>query len=151
MNDRFQKVFLNGQWSNWQPVPAGVPQKSILGRLFFLIYINDLPDGSKCNAKLFADNTSLFSVIKNKKESASDLRDDLDMTSTLAYNWKCHSIQTPKNPLTKNCSLEKNSNIIHPIIYFNDVLVQRANQQKHLGIVLDEKLNFKCHVDKDKN
>ena len=45
-------------------------------------------------------------------------------------------------------SLEKNSNINHPIIYFNNVQVQRANQQKHLGIILDKKLNLKSHIDK---
>ena len=42
----------------------------------------------------------------------------------------------------------KNSNITHPIIYFNNVQVQRAHQQKHSGIILEEKLNFKCHIDK---
>ena len=30
----------------------------------------------------------------------------------------------------------------------HDVQVQRANQQKHFGIILDDKLNFKCHIDK---
>ena len=42
----------------------------------------------------------------------------------------------------------KNSNISHPVIYFNNVHLQRANQQKYLGIILDEKLNFKSHIDK---
>ena len=35
----------------------------------------------------------------------------------------------------------------HPIIHFNNVQVQRANQQKHFGIILDEKLDFKSHTD----
>ena len=34
----------------------------------------------------------------------------------------------------------KNSNITHPTIHFNNVQVQRANQQRHLGIILDEML-----------
>ena len=55
---------------------------------FFNVYINDLPDGLKSNTKLFADDTSLFSVVKNKEESASDLTNDLDAISTWAYNWK---------------------------------------------------------------
>ena len=63
-------------------------QGSVLGPLFFLIYINDLPDGSKSNVKLFADDTFLFSVVKNKEESASDLSNDLDMISKWIYNRK---------------------------------------------------------------
>ena len=86
LTDRSERVLLNGQCSNWQPILAGVPEGSILGPLFFLIYINDLPDGLKSNVKLFADDTSLFSVVKNKEESASDITNDLDMISKWAYN-----------------------------------------------------------------
>ena len=109
MTDRSQRVLLNGQCSNWQPLLTGGPQESILGPLFFLIYINDLPDGLKSNVKLFADDTSFFSsVVKNKEESASDLTNDLDMISKWAYiSGKCHSIQTPKNPRRRYYSLEK--------------------------------------------
>ena len=64
LSGRFQRVVLNGQTSSWSPVLAGVPQGSILGPLLFLVYINDLPDGLKSNAKLFADDTSLFTIVK---------------------------------------------------------------------------------------
>ena len=60
---RHQRVTLNGQTSSWRPVLAGVPQGSILGQLIFLVYINDLPDELKSNAKLFADDTSLFAIV----------------------------------------------------------------------------------------
>ena len=56
LSDRFQRVILNGQFSLWKQILAGVPQGSILG----LIYINDLPSGLKSNVKFFADDTSLF-------------------------------------------------------------------------------------------
>ena len=148
LTNRSQRVPLNGQCSKWQPILAGVPQGSILGPLFFLMYINDLPDGLKSNVKLFADDTSLFSVVKNKEESASDLTNDLDMISKWAYNWKMSFNPDPGKPAQEVLFSRKNSNITHPIIHFNNVQVQRANQQKHLGIILDEKLNFKSHIDK---
>ena len=47
-----------------EDISAGVPQGSILGPLFFLVYINDLSVGLKCNVKLFSDDTSLFTVVK---------------------------------------------------------------------------------------
>ena len=62
LNDRHQRVVLNGQYSNWSKIKAGVPQGSILGPLFFLVYINDLPEGLTTNAKLFADDTSLLMI-----------------------------------------------------------------------------------------
>ena len=63
VSDKQQRVVLNGQHSNWSPVLAGVPQGSILGPLLFLIYINDLLDNLESLAQLFADDTSLFSVV----------------------------------------------------------------------------------------
>ena len=62
--NRKQRVILNGQTSNWENIHAGVSQGSILGPLLFLIYINDFAENLSSNPKLFADNTSLFSVVR---------------------------------------------------------------------------------------
>ena len=67
---------------------AGVPQGSILGSLLFLIYINDLPNGLKSNAKLFTDDTCLFTIVNDKNESTNVLDNDLLLISKWAYDWK---------------------------------------------------------------
>ena len=71
----------------WTNVEAGVPQGSILGPLLFLIYINDLPENLVSNPKLFADDTSLFSVIRNKHLSAQNLNEDLNKINHWAFQW----------------------------------------------------------------
>ena len=81
LSGRFQRVILNGQHSSWKPILASVSQGSILGPLLFLVYINDLPNELKSNVKLFADGKSLFTIVKDKNESASILNNDLLLIS----------------------------------------------------------------------
>ena len=76
-SNRFQRILLNGQISKWLPVKADVRQGYILGPPFFLIYINDLSDDLVSTVKLFADDTSLFSVVR-----------DIQKISEWACKWK---------------------------------------------------------------
>ena len=88
LKHRKQRVVLNGENSSWQGSTSGVPQGSILGPLLLLIYINDLPDGLSSNCKLFADDTSLFSVVHDATISSSELNSDLANISEWAFKWK---------------------------------------------------------------
>ena len=58
-----------------------MPQGSVLGPLFFLIYINDLVDNISSEANLLADNTSLFTVIYDIGIAANKLNRDLEIIS----------------------------------------------------------------------
>ena len=75
-SSRFQRVLFNVQTSDWETIQAGAPQGSILGPLFFLIYINDLNHNLISKVKLFADDTSLFSEICDPLETANVLNND---------------------------------------------------------------------------
>ena len=79
-----QKVVFNGQSSSWTNVHAIVLQGSILGSLLLSVYIHDLADDLSSNIKLFADDTSLFSVVQDVNASAREINDDLKKI----YNWK---------------------------------------------------------------
>ena len=147
LSGRLQRVILNGQNSSWRPVLAGVPQGSILGPLLFLIYINDLPNGLRSNAKLFADDTSLFTVVRDKNESANILDNDLLLISKWAYNWKMLFNPDPSKPAQEVIFSRKQQTQRHPVISLNNIQVETASYQKHLGLILDQKLNFKQHID----
>ena len=88
LSGRYQRVLLNGQVSSWSPVLAGVPQGSILGSLFFLIYINDLSHNLSSTAKLFADGISIFFIVHDIDQSTKQLNDDLKKISDWAYQWE---------------------------------------------------------------
>ena len=86
--NRYQRVVLNGHSSKWQNANARVTQGSVSGPLFFLIYINDLPQGPHSDVKLFANDTSLFSVIHDVVATSATLNSDLVKIQEWAYNWK---------------------------------------------------------------
>ena len=60
-----QRVVINGPTSSWKNILVGILQGSVLGPLLFLIYINDVPNGIESICKIFADDTLLFSKVKD--------------------------------------------------------------------------------------
>ena len=88
LSDRIQRAVLNGQSSDWKDVLAGVPQGSILGPLLFLIYINDLSEHLESKVKIFADDTSLFSLVTDQGECSIKLNRDLGRIAAWANQWK---------------------------------------------------------------
>ena len=86
---------INGSYSDYSNIESGVPQGSVLGPLLFLIYINDLEKNIKSNVKFFADDTMLYSVVKDPTITALDLNHDLVSINQWARQWKMEFYPDP--------------------------------------------------------
>ena len=76
LSNKKQRVVLNRMHSDWGLIGSGVPRGSVLGPLLFLVYINDLEKGIKSSINFFADDTSLFSIVRDSITSADELNYD---------------------------------------------------------------------------
>ncbi len=79
LNERWQRVVIEGVASAWSPLTSGVPQGSILGPLLFVMFINDLPDNVSPGtvSSLYADDSKLSREIRSKEECQC-LQEDLN-------------------------------------------------------------------------
>ena len=146
LNGRYQRVVLNGKSSSWKEIITGVPQGSVLGPLFFLIYINDLCDDLSCDVKLYADDTSLFTMVFNENISAQNLNSNLRKIQEWAFPWKMRFNPDPLKQAVQVIFSVKKVKLNHPPIYFNGKEVVAKTEQKHLGFILDKQLNFDAHL-----
>ena len=63
LQHRLKREVCNGEHSKWAPVLSGVSQNSVIGPIFFIVDINDLPDEVKATVRLFADDTIMYATI----------------------------------------------------------------------------------------
>ena len=118
---RKQSVILNGQHLTRTNVDAGIPQGSILEPPLFLICINDLPENIVSNFKLFVDDISRFSAIRNKQTSVQNLNEDLIKINHCAFQWKMNFNPDPSKKAQTvifSCKLKKS---VCPPLHFNNI------------------------------
>ena len=144
--NREQRTVFNGKFSKWGSITAWVPQGSILGPLFFLIYINDLIDGQKCNLKLFANDTSIFTVVQDPNATADNINHDLQLINLWALKWRMSLSPDPTMQVVEVTFSRKISPSDYQPICFDSVPVRKVTEHKHLGIILDSKLSFTSHI-----
>jgi hypothetical protein len=127
-------VTLDGATSKWFKINAGVPQGSILAHRLFLMFINDLPECLNSLAKMYADDSSLFSILQGTYNGL--LQEDLAKLEV----WDVENDAIFNAGKTKVVLFTKARNIM-PLtnLTFFGRDVERVSQHKHLGITLTNK------------
>ena len=128
LSDRKQHVVLNGQFSFWMDVQAGILVRFILGHLLFLIYINDLLDNLTSNPKLFTDDT-----LTDPNVTADQIINDLHNINTQGYQRKMSFNNNTSKQAQEIIFIHKFKVTVHPQLVFNNNPAHENSTQKHLG------------------
>lgn len=143
--NRSQSVYVNGCKSKNLNVEYGCPQGSVLGPLIFLIYINGLLRLKlNGNLRLFADDAALVISANSYDDLHIQITEDLlSICSFLA------SIDFRLNTKKTNFtvfSYGTKKDIPFDVIKINNESIYRVSQFNYLGIIFDQNLNWKMHV-----
>ena len=136
LSQRKQCTYTNGTVSSYLDITCGVPQGSILGPLFFIVYMNDIRSALKhCNYLLHADDTVLY-LTGDLTICTDNLCDDLS-----GFKGWCD-----RNQLTINIKKtkyvifglkSKTRKINNHILSINNNRLEKVNSYKYLGLTLD--------------
>ena len=119
------------------------------GPLLFLIFIDDLCHCTPLlEAILFADDTNLFYSHNNVKELFRTMNAELSHLN----DWFCAnklSLNTDKTKyvLFHKAKSKDNLPLVLPDLFINDVKIKSENSLKFLGVMIDENLTWKAHVE----
>ena len=145
LKGRRQGVKINGIYSKFLTILAGVPQGSILGPILFNILINDLFYFiEEATLHGFADDHTI-SAASTKLE---DLKDILCRESNIAIDWLKNNSMIANPEKCQSMVLSKSKDKIVTNLQIKDKIIESKESVDLLGITFDNKLNFSSHIGK---
>ena len=147
LSGRKQTVYVNGTISeSLKELPYGVPQGSVLGPLFFLLYINDINIAiKKSYFHLYADDT----VIIQSGNNTTDLIANMEKELTSINEWLTNNKLTPNKKKCETIFFANPHNIKKcselTVNFCGNVLVTKPCV-KYLGIYFDSTLSWKRQI-----
>ena len=140
---REQFVSFNSVNSEKCIMSCGVPQGSILGPLFFLLYINDISNiSNELFMLLYADDTNVFFTGDTIQNMCSRVNDELEkIVSWLNANRLSLNVKKSHFMIFTTRHTEYNYNII-----LNMEKLDKVDTTKFLGIQIDSKLSWQNHI-----
>ena len=142
LSERYQYTYTNNTKSSLKQVHKGVPQGSSLGPLLFLIFINDLPLATNMTVRMFADDACL----SFNHPDPQTLQDTVNKELKLVNNWLVDN-KLYLNEKKTTYIIFTNKHISHKFkISINNNELKQSISTKYLGIIIDEKLNWKKHI-----
>lgn len=142
---RKQRVQSEEEHSKFQYVKHGVPQGSALSSLLFLIYVNDcLEIPLEGQIQMYADDTILIYSCSNPQLLHQHIQNDLMKINDWMYNndMSFNATKT-KYILFKR---KRQDTYIIPAIFINGAEIEQTSQAKYLGLIIDEDLSWKPHL-----
>ena len=141
LTGRKQRVVIDGRYSTWQRVMAGVPQGSVLGPLLFIIFINDLITKIDCKIHVYADDVMLFEIGDETEDVNKSLEKNLAVAETWGRDWLVEFNQSKTVAITFGDESDSRP------LSFRNALVSDSVEHKHLGVVLQSNLKWTKHIE----
>ena len=145
LKDRKQLVLANGVKSDSLEVCQGVPQGSILGPLFYILYANDIPNHVKCKLALYADDTVLYTSSLDPAIIQSELQRDLDNLACWC-NLNSLTINVKKTKIMTFGSKKSREKLGELNVSFNGTDLEHVGSFNYLGVKLDQVLQYDLHA-----